>query len=170
VNKRDTILERIADFILAQGLDAATLREMAKAADQSDRMLLYYFKDKDEIILEALNLLAERFMATLATHNGPVKLRKDALHSALDEVVLSDDILPFLHLWLALAAGTARAETQYSPAGQAIALGFHQWIEGQLMTTNPDQRRKEATEIMIGLQGVIVLKSVGMQALVRELI
>ncbi len=170
MGKRAAILERIVEFVLAQGLDAATLRAMAEATGQSDRMLLYYFKDKDEIISETLVALTIRFMAVLMTRKSPISLRKDALHAVLDNVVLSDDIWPFLRLWLDLAARTAHDDLLYQPAGQAIAQGFHQWIEGQLTTVSPDLRRKEATEIMIGLQGVIVLKSVGMQELVRELI
>lgn len=170
VSKRDAILERLADFILAEGLEAATLRAMAAAAGQSDRMLLYYFKDKDEILSEVLALLASRLTTKLQTQTAETKLPKDALHAALDDVVLSDDIWPFLRLWLDLAARAARGDPLYAPVGQALGHGFHGWIEGQLVTPDPDLRRKHATEIMIGLEGVVVLKSVGMEPLVRELL
>lgn len=170
MSKRDAILERIAGFILSEGLEAASLRAMAKAADQSDRMLLYYFKDKDQIISETLGLLAGQLTAALEAQRTEKKLRKDALHAQLDAVVLSDEIWPFLRLWLDLAARAARQEPAFVQVGQALGRGFHQWIDSQLATSDPDLRRKEATEIMIGLEGVIVLKSVGMQDLVRELI
>lgn len=143
---------------------------MAKAADQSDRMLLYYFKDKDEIVSEVMGLLATQLMGLLEANKSQNKLRKDALHAALDGVVLSDEIWPYLRLWLDLAARAARHDPLFAPVGQAIGHGFHAWIEAQLVTSDPDLRRTEATEIMIGLEGVIVLKSVGMQSLVQELI
>jgi AcrR family transcriptional regulator len=169
VNKRAAILERLADFILIEGLEAATLRAMARAADQSDRMLLYYFKDKEEIITEVLGLLAAQLQAQLAAQAVTAKLPKDHLRETLDAVVLSDRIWPFLRLWLDLAARAARGDPFHAPVGQALGMGFHQWIEGQLATADPDLRRKHATEIMIGLEGVIVLKGVGMQGLVQEL-
>lgn len=170
MSKRDAILGRIAEFILAEGLEAATLRAMATAADQSDRMLLYYFKDKEEIVSETLSLLAARLTEALEAKKSDRKLRKDALHAQLDGVVLSDGIWPFLRLWLDLAARAARQDPLYAPVGQALGHGFHQWIESQLVTTDPDLRRKEASEIMIGLEGIVVLKAVGMQDLVDELL
>lgn len=169
VSKRAAILERLAAFILAQGLEAATLRAMAKAADQSDRMLLYYFKDKEEMVAEALALLAGQLTTALEAKKSAQPMTKDRLHDQLDGVVLGDDIWPFLRLWLDLAARAARGDALFEPVSQTLGRGFHGWIESQLATTDPDLRRKHATEIMIGLEGVIVLKAVGMQDLVSEL-
>lgn len=170
VGKRDGILEKLAGFILAEGLEAATLRAMAAAAGQSDRMLLYYFSDKEEIIREAITLLAGQLTAILDANSVPQKLRKEPLHAHLDEVVLSDAVWPYLRLWLDLAARAARDDPHLTALGQGIGQGFHRWIEDQLTTSDPDLRRKEATHIMIGLEGIIVLRAVGMQHLVHELL
>lgn len=170
MRKRDAILARVAAFILAEGLDAATLRAMASAADQSDRMLLYYFADKEEIIGEVLALLAGQLTEILEANRVPEQLGKNDLQAQLDAVVLSDDIWPYLRLWLDLAARAARNDPHLAAVGQAIGHGFHQWIESQLATANVDLRRKEATQIMIGLEGIIVLRAVGMQSLVREVL
>ncbi len=170
MTKRDAILDRLATFILDQGLEAATLRAMGRAADQSDRMLLYYFKDKEDIISQTLDLLAGQLTDLLEAHKSPNRLRKDALHALLDGVVLSDALWPYLRLWLDLASRAARHDPFFAPLGHAIGQDFHGWIEAQLLTPDPTQRRAEATEIMIGLKGIIVLKSIGMQALVEELV
>ena len=170
MTKRDAILAHVADFILAEGLDAASLRAMAAAAGQSDRMLLYYFRDKEEIVAAALQLLAARLMQALSALGSDRKLRKEALHAQLDGVVLSEEIWPFLSLWLDLAARAARGDGSFVPVAQALGQGFHQWIEGQLATADADLRRKEATEIMIGLEGIVVLRAVGMRGLVEELL
>ena len=169
-SKRDAILEKLATFVLAEGLDAATLRAMAKAAGQSDRMLLYYFDDKDDIIAAVLGVLAAQLTDILSANSVPEKLNKEALHGQLDQVVLADAVWPYLRLWLDLAARAARNDPHLAAVGQTLGQGFHGWIENQLSTTDPDLRRKEATEIMIGLEGVIVLRAVGMDALVRELL
>lgn len=170
MSKRSAILERLADFVLAKGLEAATLRAMATAAEQSDRMLLYYFKDKDEIVSSVLDLLAARLMDHLQAQTATQKLPKDALHAALDHVVLTDEMWPFLRLRLELMARVARGDPLFAPAGQAIANSFHDWIKDQLATPDAELRAQHATEIMIGLEGVIALKAAGMEALVRELL
>lgn len=170
MGKRDAILARLADFVLAQGLEAATLRAMAESAGQSDRMLLYYFKDKDEIVGSVLEVIAAQLTDGLAAQTANAKLAKPALHARLDAVVLSDEIWPFLRLWLDLAARAARGDAAYAPVAQQLGRGFHAWIDSQLATTDPAVRRQEATEIMIGLEGIVVLKAVGMTDLVGELL
>ena len=52
--RREAAIERMADHVLAEGLAAATLRPLAAAAGTSDRMLLYYFADKDELLTATL--------------------------------------------------------------------------------------------------------------------
>lgn len=170
MTKRAALLERLADFVLAEGLEAATLRALADAAGQSDRMLLYYFKDKDEIVAETLAVLADRFAAALEARRVERPLRKDALHRQLDAVVLDDALWPLLGFRLELAARTARQHTPYAEVGHSMGLAFHGWIEIQLASPNADLRRAEATEIMIGLEGVVLLKSLRMQDFVAELV
>ena len=46
-DKRAALIDKLADHVLADGLLHASLRPLAKAVGTSDRMLLYYFKDKD---------------------------------------------------------------------------------------------------------------------------
>ena len=169
MSKRAAILSDISDFILAEGLEAATLRAMAAAAGQSDRMLMYYFKDKDQIVGEVLTCLAERFAEVLKRHGIDGKLRKDALHDRLDRLVLGGDLWLYLQLGLDLAARTARGHALFAPGALEMERGFHAWIEGQLSGSDPHLRRQQATEILIGLKGVVALNAVGMGELVEEL-
>ena len=60
--RREEAIERMADHLLAEGLGAATLRPLAAAAGTSDRMLLYYFNDKDELLSATLHRVAERML------------------------------------------------------------------------------------------------------------
>src|SRR5580693_6683546 len=63
--RREAAIERMADHLLLEGLGAATLRPLAAAAGTSDRMLLYYFSDKDELLSATLQRLAARMTAQL---------------------------------------------------------------------------------------------------------
>lgn len=169
VNKREAILSDISDFVLAEGLEAATLRAMALAAGQSDRMLLYYFEDKDQILREVVDHLTGRFEAQLTQHVIEGALRKEALHARLDELVMGATLWPHLRFGLDLAARAARGDALVSAAALRMEKGFHRWIEGQLTGTDPNLRRQQATEILIGLRGVVALKAAGLGALVEEI-
>src|SRR6202034_1512844 len=64
-DRRQAAIERMADHLLLEGLGAATLRPLAAAAGTSDRMLLYYFADKDDLLSATLHRLAARMTAQL---------------------------------------------------------------------------------------------------------
>ena len=55
----------MADHLLAAGLTGVNLRALAAAAGTSDRMLLYYFTDKDELLAATLACIAARLTAKL---------------------------------------------------------------------------------------------------------
>ena len=63
--RREAAIERMADHLLLEGMSAASLRPLAAAAGTSDRMLLYYFADKDELVAATLDRVAARLTAML---------------------------------------------------------------------------------------------------------
>src|SRR5215468_1320485 len=64
-DRREAAIERMAEYVLSEGLGAATLRPLAAAAGTSDRMLLYYFADKDELLAATLDRIAARMIVQL---------------------------------------------------------------------------------------------------------
>jgi AcrR family transcriptional regulator len=97
----------LADHVLAHGLSASSLRPLAKAAGVSDRMLLYYFKDKAEVMAASLALIAQRLTVILdAAAGAPVPLA--ALRARLAPVLLADALWPYMRLWLEMAALAAQ--------------------------------------------------------------
>ncbi|NJN97376.1 MAG: TetR/AcrR family transcriptional regulator [Anaerolineales bacterium] len=70
--RRQLILNKIADHLLACGMKDSSLRQLAAAIGTSDRMLLHYFLDKEELMTAALNLVAARMIGILeSTHSKP---------------------------------------------------------------------------------------------------
>ena len=70
--RRKAVLLRMADHLLATGLRGASLRPLAAAAGTSDRMLLYYFADKDELLAATLAEVAGRMLPLLEAAIDPV--------------------------------------------------------------------------------------------------
>src|ERR1700677_3508530 len=103
-HRRQAAIDRMADHILLEGLAAATLRPLAAAAGTSDRMLLYYFADKEELLTATLNRIAARMMAQL---DGaiPVEPLKpfSVLLAQVWAAMASESLQPFMPLWLDLA-------------------------------------------------------------------
>jgi AcrR family transcriptional regulator len=51
---RGELLERIVDYVMANGLADLSLRPLAAALGSSPRVLLYYYRSKEELIAEVL--------------------------------------------------------------------------------------------------------------------
>jgi AcrR family transcriptional regulator len=65
--RREALLERILDYACEHGLSELSLRPLAKAVGSSPRVLLYYFKSKDALIVEVMDAARARQTAQLAT-------------------------------------------------------------------------------------------------------
>jgi AcrR family transcriptional regulator len=59
-DRRENVAEATWRVIAKQGIETTTIREIAREADCSTGMLQYYFKNKDELVLYALQLAVLR--------------------------------------------------------------------------------------------------------------
>jgi AcrR family transcriptional regulator len=99
--RRDALLEQIVDYVLAHGVTGLTLRSLATAVGSNNRMLLYYFGSREQLVLAALDGAEQRFtgmpqiVAALDDDGMPVA---DRLRRAW-ETIADPDNLPFHRLF-----------------------------------------------------------------------
>jgi len=166
--RRSAILDRLADYMLAEGLVASSLRPLARAAQTSDRMLLYYFKDKAEIIAATLERISERLVQLLNAKTTSQPLPLDDLVAELAEILLGDDLWPYMRLWLEIASLSARNDPFYRQVGERIGRGFLAWGAAQLDSATPEAREAEAASLLVRIEGLVLLKSIGMEDVCRN--
>lgn len=167
-DRRCAILDRLADHVLAEGLSGSSLRPLAKAAGVSDRMLLYYFKDKAEIMAATLARVSQRLIALLDQNTASTPLPLDALRAQLLTTVLDDKLWPFMRLWLEIAACAARNDPLYRQVGEQIARGFLAWGAAQLDSPTPQARETDAARLLVMMEGMVLLKSVGLDDVCQQ--
>jgi len=158
-DKRSDLIDHMADFVLARGLAAASLRPLAAAAGISDRMLLYYFKDKPAVIAAVLHCLAQRLTTRLSASASPQPLPAGRLRRHLFQLTSSDEVWPYMQLWLEIAARAARGDAFFFAVGHQIGQGFLGWIAAQLEGANPT----EALRLLTLVEGRLLLKSIGLR-------
>lgn len=166
VNKNDTrraeIIQRLTDYVLAEGLSAASLRPLAKAAGISDRMLLYYFTDKAEIITAVLEQISARLVALISERTASEPLPLDALRRQLAGVLFEDALWPYMRIWLQVAARAAMGDVYYRGVGEQIGRGFLEWAKAQLQSESDAQLDIDAARLMVSMEGMLFLKSIGL--------
>jgi AcrR family transcriptional regulator len=161
-DRRQAAIDRMADHILLEGLGAATLRPLAAAAGTSDRMLLYYFADKDELLTATLGRIAARMTAELddAIPVGPLR----SFPVMLEEVwkaLSSESLKPFMHVWLDLAAGAARGLQPHLDLAGEIAGGFLAWVTSRLQGRSETERAASAALFLTSIEGMYLLEAIG---------
>ncbi|VXC41908.1 TetR/AcrR family transcriptional regulator [Sphingomonas sp. AX6] len=156
------LLDRLADHVLDHGLAATSLRPLARAAGTSDRMLLYYFTDKDALIAALLSHLADRMRGLLDQSVAAEPLAEAELLVLLRARVLDDAFWPYMRLWLDLAAGAAGGNAQYRQVGEAIGRGFVGWLEPQIAAPDADARRQSTARLLTMIEGMVLLKALGL--------
>lgn len=83
--RRRDFIEAAYQTIVEEGLDNTTVRGVAKKAGYTTGALVHYFKDKDELIREALNYFGDelrgRMAAARRTQRGREALRETLLEA-----------------------------------------------------------------------------------------
>ncbi len=158
--RRRHILERLADHVLAHGLQGASLRPLAAAADTSDRMLLHYFVDKEAVLTATLTLVTERLVAILdAARPSPMPFL--VLIPQLAGLLKDPQIQPYMRLWLELVAFAARGQEPFRSIARQIASTFLQWIGAALTVEHEEQRAPLAALTLTIIEGLVLLDTLG---------
>jgi AcrR family transcriptional regulator len=154
------ILDRLADHILDHGLIASSLRPLAKAAGTSDRMLLYYFADKNALIAAALETITVRTVMKLSMHAAPTPLPYDDLLRHFAQLIDDQDFWPYSRVFLEVASRAANGDMLYKTIGANLGRGFLAWGMAQLQSDNPD---RDAARLLVTIEGMIYLKAIGLE-------
>jgi AcrR family transcriptional regulator len=161
-DRRAELLAPICAHLLAHGLERASLRDLAAAAGTSDRMLLYYFRDKADLMAAALERLALLLRERLEAARAPAPMGEEALRARLVGMVLDDAVWPFMQVWLEIVARGGRGDPVFRETGRRIGAGFLDWIAAQSDAGSEAARAEVAARLLPLLDGLIVLKAVGL--------
>jgi AcrR family transcriptional regulator len=158
--RRQQLLERLADQVLAGGLQEASLRPLAAAVGTSDRMLLHYFVTKEELLTATLTLVTERMIRLLdSAQPAPMPFASLLPHLAL---LLKDaKVQPYLQLWLELVTFAMRNKEPFRAIAQQISQTLLQWIATALHVEREEERQPLAALTLAIIEGFVLFDALG---------
>ena len=152
--KKQSIIEEVVNYLLKNGLAKIGIRRLAIAAGTSDRMLIYYFGTKDELIKQSLNLIAagitDQLDDLLGSHPRPAQELLDELTIINSQEAYS----PAIRLWFEIVGLAARGKEPYLSTAQVMVKEWTGWIETRL--DNPAENK--ADDLYAHLEGRLMLK------------
>lgn len=156
--QRERVLTRLADHLLATGLSQASLRELARAGGVSDRMLLYYFADKAEVLAEACAQVAARIANQLeATFPPGTRLPAREMMREAARMTTGGDMRPFMRLWVEIVAAAARGEAPFVGIAAALLDGFLGWAQAHLEVGPDEDVEAEAALVIATIDGLALI-------------
>ena len=155
-DQREAITETLAAHVLGNGLGETSLRQLAKAANVSDRMLLYYFEDKADLLSAVLGLIADNFTVHLDSAlpaEEPMDVKD--LFNAVSNLNNHPDVRHFISLWIETIAAAARDIEPHKSIAKQIAGRFLDWIECRLPIR--PSRRSDAIMLLSIIEGLAIM-------------
>jgi AcrR family transcriptional regulator len=170
--KRAEIVEKLTRHVIEAGLGDTGLRRLAEVAGTSDRMLLYYFENKDEILAAVLTEIASGLAESLGAILGTAPLTPARALETIWETLKGDAFADQLRLWLDLSSHASRGDSFFGGAVAGIGEYWIAWLSGILDAPEADKAAL-AVLMMAAVDGQVVLFPTDLakgDAAIRELV
>jgi AcrR family transcriptional regulator len=155
-NKRVDIINLLAGHFLETGLGDTGLRRLAEVAGTSDRMLLYYFENKDELVAAVLAHIVSGLTGALGELFGTTPKAPDVVLETLWTAAKSEVFKPHLRLWLDLSAHANRGDPFLLSIARQISEGWIEWMAG-LLAVPEAEKKATASLVLAAVDGQLVL-------------
>lgn len=159
---RESLLPLLMAHVLKHGLGQASLRPMAKGAGTSDRMLLYHFGTKEQLVADLLTYIAEVY-AVMLERALAGQDRPGTREGLLAQILAQNDdaaMAPFMRLWWEIVAGSARGLPGFRPAATAMMDQLVIRLEAMMPAGDPDPAGG-ARFLLTVIEGAAMLSAVG---------
>jgi len=159
---KESLLPLLTGHVLAHGLGQASLRPLAQAAGTSDRMLLYHFGTKEQLIIDLLSHVAGLYSAAIdaVMAEGERPASRPALMARILQQNADPAFQPFMQLWWEIVGGAARDLPGYRAAAEAMVGELLVWLEGHMPEGDPDPKGG-ARYLLTVIEGTMMLAAVG---------
>jgi AcrR family transcriptional regulator len=125
-------------------------------------MLLYYFKDRNELIAATLERVSARLTSILdGAIPAGVCLSFPDLLTRIWGTVGSVELRPYMQLWLELAAASARLQEPHRSIATGIMDGFVHWTGHHLASDRAAERQQLSALLLATIDGALFLEAIG---------
>lgn len=155
---REQILAGALDAAIDDGLSRLTFGRLANRLGINDRIVVYYFPTKDDLITDVLFMMGARLQEVLAraftttTAADHVQLAKAAW-----PVLARPEIDPIFSLFFEANGLAAAGREPYKKLAGELVAGWATWLAAFFDGT-PKQRRIEAETTIAVLDGLLLLR------------
>lgn len=127
-DRRQALLEAVTAYAARHGIAGLTLRPLAEAIGTSDRMLVYYFHTREDLVVEVVDRAVDSLFSTLEAADAHTP---GELAGRLWEALRHDDVAYAMRLYLeaaGLSVTDPRWRRRMAPAIERYQRALERWI------------------------------------------
>ncbi len=151
------ILDGALAVAFADGLSRLTFGRVAKLLDISDRIVVYYFPTKDDLIAQVLMAMAARLQVTLAPAFASSAADHLELIRAAWPILAHVDADPVFALFFEASGLAASGRSPYRELVPQLVDAWIVWA-GEFVEGPPARRRAEAEAAIAVIDGLLLLR------------
>ncbi|MCM3004801.1 TetR/AcrR family transcriptional regulator [Priestia koreensis] len=167
--RKQELVEGMASYILLNGIQSASLRNLAKATGTSDRMLLHYFKDKEELLTVVLSSISQKLILMLDN----TEIEKTSFSSVvtyLYRMMKEPEVSPYMKLWLELIAMASKKEDPFYSIAREICNSFYEFYRDVIQIENGLSKEQMTALALVVVEGIALLEAMDCDHLILEAI
>ncbi len=154
---RDEILAGALATAFDDGLSRLTYGRVARRLGISDRIVVYYFPSKDDLVGDVLTALGDRLQQTLAPAFAAPAADHVMLARAAWAVLAQPAADPVFALFFEANGLAAAGRAPYATIVPTLVQAWIDWAS-QLIDGTPDVRRTEAETLIAVIDGLLLLR------------
>ncbi len=156
--KKEDIAEKLADYIIENGMKESSLRQLASRIGTSDRMLIHYFKDKETLMTTIFDIVIIKLINVLKGI-AKEKMTVKAFVLFVGEEMNSVEIAKFMKVSLELISLSITGENYYKQIGKNQINLFYEWIYDSLDVDDEMDKTEAASFLLALIEGTVLLHS-----------
>ncbi len=154
---KEEILEGALAAAIDEGLSQLTFGRLAKRLGINDRIVVYYFPTKNDLITEVLTSMGVQLQGTLAEAFTEQAADHVALVGAAWPVLAQPDADPVFALFFEANGLAATGREPYATLVPALVEAWIEWA-ATFVDGTPTQRRTEAETAIALIDGLLLLR------------
>jgi len=156
-HSKDELLAGALGVALEEGLSSLTFGRLAARLGTSDRMIVYYFPSKDDLVTDVLQALGNRLLAALAgafarPASGHIELARRAWPT-----LATDQLDPMFALFFEANGLAAAGRQPYARLVAELVEAWTAWLAG-CFTGTAARRRAEAQATIALVDGLLLVR------------
>ena len=161
MDRRSQLTEAALEYVLAHGLVGLSLRPLAAALGTSDRMLVYHFGSKEQLVTDVVALANQQVSAALEAEPGEVASIGELVRYAW-EMLTGPVAGGAMVLYLELCVLTARDRERWAAAQDQLRGPWLEMLRGALHALGVAPQRVPALADLLldGIDGLLLHRTV----------